>query len=232
MTLNTYQVVSTQRTASTLVNKFAISHNKIGYNEFFLGDYKLINNQIVKVSKLLRPAWSESYTAIKNKFEYLEQQKKENKHYSIKIFPYQLICLGFTEQIYNYLKDYKIITINRPCFDSFLSNCYKKATKGRFGHITINDIPEIVEFTISKKEVNYFLNRWLLERNFISTLNPITLNYSDLTIPYLQSLFNTDYVPSTIPINLNYECMVTNLYEIKEYFNNRLKNLLQNNNIN
>ena len=71
----TYQVVASHRTGSSLLNHYAIDHNDgFGFHELFL---KQANTKIQSLR----------FASTEQKFEFLESHKKQDTHFSIKIFP-------------------------------------------------------------------------------------------------------------------------------------------------
>lgn len=50
-------------------------------------------------------------------------------------------------------------------------------------------------------------------------LNSFCIDYNELTVSNLQKFFNTQYKPDTIPHNIDYTKFVSNLEDVREYFN-------------
>lgn len=208
----TYQVVASHRTGSTLLNSFCINHNEgFGFSELFL---------------------SPSYThmsfldlaSTEEKFNFLEHYKKKDIHFSIKIFPKRLIDEGYEDRLYNYLDGYKILTIRRNPFDSFLSESYQKATSWQFGHrkLAHGKSPEkLLEhpFEIDYNDVKDFVEKWNINYEFVKRLNVHKIyDYSELTIDNLQRVFNTNYTPDIIPHDIDYVKHIKNFKYVKEIF--------------
>lgn len=201
-----YQVVASHRTGSTLLNDYALHYyDRIGFHELFLEDpsYKFV-----------------SHMTTEEKFEFLEYYKKQNIHFTFKTFPYKIIYEGYGERLYDFLKDYKILTIDRNPWDAFLSQSYQEycgwATSHRWPGV---DFVEVNSFEIDITKIRHFCTKWKIDFNFIKRLNPYnTFKYEDLTINNLQKYFNTNYESRIRPSNINYESLAINLKEAREIF--------------
>jgi hypothetical protein len=216
----TYQVVSSHRTGSTLLNLFCINNNEgFGFSELFLEP------------SYTRMSFLDS-ASMEEKFEFLEYYKKKDIHFSIKIFPKKIIDRGYEEKLYNYLDGYKILTIRRDPFDAFLSESYQKATNWKIAHRkTIHGkTPDTLleqPFEIDYDSVNGFIDKWNVNYGFVKKLNVHkTFDYHELTINNLQQYFNTNYAPDIIPHNIDYEKYVKNLKSVREYFNEQVCSIL------
>lgn len=202
----TYQVVASHRTGSTLLNDYALhNHNRFGFHELFLDEPS---------SKLLENLTTEE------KFDFLEYYKKQDIHFTTKIFPYKVISEGYEDRLFDYLKDYKILTIDRDPWDAFLSHSYQDACNWKSTHRWpgINFI-ELNSFHIKIYKLKHFCNKWKTDFNFIKRLDVHhTFLYEDLTINNLKKYFNTNYESPVRPSNLDYKSLAINYNEAKELF--------------
>jgi len=209
----TYQVVGTPRTGTTLLNHFSIHHNNnIGFNEF-LSDYSR--------SELQKDF--QSYT-IADKFKYLKMNKEKDVHFSIKIFPYRLVSEGWEKDLLDYLKDYKILTIDRDPFDACISFCYQIHSKWKHSHRRDYKFGIVDPFNIESRIIKAYVEMYKFDKFFLDDMCGTykCFNYEDLTIQNLQMFFDSDYIPSTQPINIDYQQYILNLKEVKETFYNEM----------
>jgi len=206
-----YQLVSSHRTGSSLLNSFCVNENDgFGFSEIFLDpSYASIS--------ILR------YGTVEEKFEFLEYYKSKVIHFSIKIFPAKILYqdLKYKKLLTSYLQDYKIVTIKRNPLDSFLSSCYQDETKWKIAHREKNKVPKIIpKFSIDLDKINIFCHKWNTDFNFIKSLDihHIFL-YENLTVAHLQKYFKTNFVPNTKPMNIDYRSLISNIDEVEEKFN-------------
>ena len=204
----TYQVVASHRTGSSLLNHYAIHHNDgFGFHELFL---KHANTEIQSLR----------FASTKQKFEFLESHKKQDTHFSIKVFPYKIISEGYESRLLDYLDGYKILTINRNPFDAFLSYAYQNHIKWATSHRLIKDnkFPN-VNFEIDCSLIKNFCDTHKIECKFIDKLDiHKTFEYSELTAPNLNKYFESKFKPFTSPSGVDYENLATNYAEAKELF--------------
>lgn len=204
----TYQVVSSPRAGSSLLNHYCIRHNDgFGFHELFL---KPANTEF----KFLQNASS------KQKFEFLEYYKKQDIHFSIKVFPHRIISEGYENRLLNYLDSYKILTINRDLFDMFLSYSYQDYTHWKLGHRTKdNEFASIDSFEINLDTIKLFCDQRKADLNFIGKLNVYkTFEYAELNILNLNKYFNIDFKPFTMPSGVDYKNIAINYNIAKEIF--------------
>ena len=208
----TYQVVASHRTGSTLLNWFCINDNDgLGFPEFFLDPSYTHLSYIDKMS-------------IEEKFEFLEYYKNKDVHFSTKIFPRRIIKQGYESRLKNYLDGYKILTIKRDPFDSFLSNQYQDSTDWKYAHRNNDSLSlPLKDFEIDLDKIKTFQKRWKTDHGFIEQLDVYKrFDYDDLTVSNLQRYFKTDYDPNLRPININYRKLIINFDEVKEVFDNEM----------
>jgi hypothetical protein len=209
----TYQVVASHRTGSTLLKSFCVDYNDgFGFSELFL-----------------EPAHTHmsflDLASMEEKFEFLEYYKKKDIHFSIKIFPKRIIDRGHEERLYNYLDGYKILTIRRDPFESFLSSEYQRATDWKIAHrkVVHGKRPENLiqqPFDIDYNDIDNFVKKWNVDYGFINKLEVYKIfDYNELTVSNLQKFFNTQYKPDIIPHNIDYTRYVSNLEDVRKYFN-------------
>lgn len=211
-----YQVVASHRTGSTLLNDYALHyHDNFGFNELFLD----------KSSHVVMKKYS-----TEEKFEFLEYYKSKDIHFTFKIFPYRVINQGYEDRLFEFLKGYKILTIERDPWDAFVSSSYQDYCKWKTPHrhkfwkgIYESDFIKLKSFDINTAKIKDFCNKWETDFCFINKLHlHHTFKYSDLTTQHLQKYFNNKYVSDLQPASLNYESLATNYTEAKELFNNAL----------
>ena len=208
----TYQVVASHRTGSSLLNHYAIDHNDgFGFHELFL---KQANTKIQSLR----------FASTKQKFEFLESHKKQDTHFSIKIFPYKIITEGYESRLLDYLDGYKILTINRNPFDTFLSYAYQNYTYWKNSHRLVEDNKFMeVSFKIDCSSIEKFCDELKATNKFINKLDiHNTFEYAELTAPNLNKYFNSKFKPFTSPSGVDYENLATNYAEAKEIFDNEM----------
>lgn len=205
-----YQVVSSHRTGSTVVNDYALNyHDMFGFNELFLSKPSPTTALFLK-----------DYS-IEEKFEFLEYYKSKDIHFTFKVFPYTLITQGYEQRLFDYLKGYNILTIERNPWDSFLSSAYQEECnwKTAHRHPGVNEFVELVSFKINTSMIKHFCEKWRIDFGFIDKLNPHHIfKYEDLTIENLQRYFNSKHTTTLKPCNLNYKSLATNYDKAKELF--------------
>ena len=202
----TYQVVASHRTGSSLLNDYALDyHDRVGFHEVFLDgpSYKFM-----------------AHLTIEEKFEFLEYYKKQDIHFTTKIFPYEIISKGYEERLFDYLKGYKILTIKRNPWDAFLSHSYQDFCGWKTSHRREgDDFIELQSFEIGLYKIKHFCKKWKTDFNFVQRLDiHHTFNYNDLTINNLKKYFNTTYDSPAKPSNINYEKIAINYRKAKELF--------------
>jgi hypothetical protein len=204
----TYQVVASHRTGSSLLNHYAIDHNDgFGFHELFL-----------------KPAITEMqglrFASTKQKFEFLEYYKKQDIHFSIKVFPCRVITEGYESRLLDYLDGYKILTINRNPFDTFLSCAYQSYTYWKNPHRLVEDNKFMeVSFKIDCSFIGKFCDELKATNKFINKLDiHNTFEYAELTAPNLNKYFESKFKPFTSPCGVDYKNLATNYAEAKELF--------------
>lgn len=160
------------------------------------------------------------FASIKQKFEFLEYYKKQDIHFSIKVFPRRVITEGYENRLFDYLEGYKILTINRNAFDGFLSYAYQDHTKWATTHRLVEDNNFIeVSFKIDCGLIKNFCDEIKATNKFIGKLDiHKTFEYSELTAPNLNKYFESKLKPPTSPSGVDYENLATNYAETKELF--------------
>jgi len=204
----TYQVVCSPRTGSSLLNYYCIRHNdSFGFHELFL-------NPANTDFKFLQTASS------KQKFEFLEYYKKQDIHFSIKVFPYRIISEGYENRLLDYLDGYKILTINRNSFDAFLSYAYQEYTNWKLSHRTKDDeFVKVDSFEINLDTIKHFCDRQKVDLNFIKKLDiHKAFEYSELNVPNLNKYFSNSFTPFTMPSGVDYKNIAVNYNKAKEMF--------------
>ena len=205
-----YQVVSSQRTGSTVLNDYALDcHDRFGFNELFLDNPHHPTALFIK-----------NYST-EEKFEFLEYYKSKDVHFTLKVFPNLLIKQGYEQRLFDYLKGYDILTIERNPWDAFLSLSYQNhcGWKTPHRHPDVDGFIELGAFDINTSIIKDFCEKWKIDFNFIDKLNPYhTFKYRDLTTEKLQRFFNSKHSTVLTPCSLNYKSLATNYTEAKELF--------------
>jgi len=222
----TYVVVGHKRTGTTYLMNYVYEHFDFKeYNfiaEFFLSSYYLDRNGSWHNLEL------EIYDKkqIDRKFNYFETLKDRENCHPFKIFPYNLIYYGYEERLKELLSGFKILTIRRDPFDSFLSCIYQNRTKWKNTHRCLFAAQHIEEFkfTIYRSEIDHYINEYKIEKNFIDNLNVFHIfEYKDITAKKLSSFFNIEKRKENfLPMNIDYKKLVINLEETEEKFRKRL----------
>jgi hypothetical protein len=213
-----YQVVGHARTGSTVLNHFAVEHNDgIGFNEYFNDG---------QTDKRTRGIF-DNEVSLYEKFKYLEYQMELGIHFSLKVFPVLVIKQGYENSLYEYLSNYKILTIKRNPFDSFLSLKFQDSTKWKFPHrlkFKNYQFCEPEPFSINRYEINGFIHSWKKNQDFIDKLNIYhTFDYDEITADNLYNFFGlSEYTWNGKKSNINYEEIVENIDEVKEIFYNEM----------
>lgn len=224
-----YQVIAKPRTGSSLLNLYTIEDNDgLGYSEFFLNRYLLLNQKVYvdETCDLTKSPWDSD--SVEEKFDYLNFYKKQDVHFAIKIFPYHLIRLGFEEQLRDYLQGYKLLTIDRDPFDQFLSFAHQSNTSWKQPHLyTPKDEAISKSYSVGKTSVLNFCERYHIETEFINSLEfTKRFDYNQINKEYLQQFFNTKYKPVWQPFDLDYISEIDNLREVMQWFNERISNVI------
>ena len=219
-----YVVVGHKRTGTTYLMNYVYKH--FGFEEhnfiaeFFLSRYYLDENG----------SWHKFKSKIYNKkqinrkFNYFEILKEQEKCHPFKIFPYNLIQGGYEERLKELLSGFKILTIRRDPFDSFLSYIYQNRTNWKNTHRCVFRTQHIEEFdyVIYKEEINLYINQYKIEKSFIDSLDIFhTFEYKDINTANLQNFFDIKINEHHSPLNVDYRKLVININEIeKEFYRN------------
>lgn len=210
----TYQVIASPRTGSTLLNRFAVEDNGLGFSEFFNENVDINLDWHKKIFK---------YHSIEEKLEYLEFYKSQDIHFSLKFFPHQVLIskpeLEF--RLIKFFDGYKNLTINRDPWASFLSLMYQHYTNWELSHniVGLNQTPEIKEYTLDLEWISEFIKIYKVNKNFTSRISIYKeFKYEELTIANLQKFFETRFDPLSRPMKLDYKSNAINIKEAKEIF--------------
>ena len=208
----TYQIVGSPRMGTSfLANMALIENNYVGLSEFFEPASESVLNKDF------------SHYTIDERFKYLEECKLKNIHYVLKIFPYKLISIGYKDQLVNYLKDYKILTINRNPFDACLSFCYQIHTRWKTPHRINNEFYISKPFNVKLRRVSDYVEMYKINTNFLREVNVFkSFEYQDLTVDNLETFFGVKNSTPLSPININYRDLILNLDQVEEVFNNEM----------
>ena len=205
-----YQVVSSQRTGSTVLNDYAlVYHDRFGFNELFLDKPNPITALFLK-----------DYST-EEKFEFLEYYKSEDVHFTLKIFPHRIIKQGYEQRLFDYLKGYDILTIERNPWDVFLSISYQDQCnwKSPHRHPDVKEFVELNWFEINTSNIKQFCEKWHTDLNFINRLTlHHTFKFKELTEYNLQKFFNNKHTSALKPVGLDYKSLATNYTKAKEIF--------------
>lgn len=205
-------------------------NNEFGNSEFFLDRHVLNRDNTHSVNFNTREVTLEN---VIRKFEYLENLKSRGIYYPIKIIPKNVIHFG--DEIENrfklYLKDFKVLTILRNPFDSYLSRSFQDSIDWKVSH--------------NKKDSGYselkptqfsplitpenFIKQWLNESRFIFDINPHHIfKYEDINTKYLNNYFGFTINNSMKPMNINYKNLVINYNKVYDDFHFVLERKMKN----
>jgi hypothetical protein len=222
----TYVVVGHKRTGTTyLMNYVYEAFGFKEYNfiaEFFLSSYYL--DESGSWHNLGLKIYDKKQ--IDRKFNYFETLKDQNACHPFKIFPYNLIQYGYKERLKELLSGFKILTIQRDPFDSFLSYIYQNRLDWKNTHRRLFRTQHIEEFKfiIDEPEINHYINHYKVEKNFINNLDIFyTFEYEDITSKNLSLFFNIEKKKEIyLPMNIDYKKLLTNLEETEKKFRKKL----------
>lgn len=209
----TYQVIASPRTGSTILNRFAVEDNGLGFSEFF--------NEDVDINLDWHKGLFKHYS-IEEKLDYLEFYKAQDIHFSLKLFPHQVLISNpqVESRLIKFFDGYKNLTINRDPWDSFLSLMYQHYTNWEIPHKHGDEQLETVEFTIDLTWVKEFVKIYKVNKNFVSKISVYKeFNYDEeISLPDLQKFFKTYFDPVMRKMQLDYKSKAINIKEAKEMF--------------
>lgn len=217
----THVIVGHKRTGTThLVQYLYELHKFKSWNfisEFFL-DTNYLSEDGIWLNDLLNLNADQQ---IKRKFNYFELLKENNSCHPFKVLPYSLINQGYESRLENLLNGFKIITIERDPFDSFLSHVYQDKTCWNTPHRIIKSNQDIKEFkfSINFLEIKSYLEKYKIEKQFIEKLDIFhTFKYEDLHSQHLEDFFGFKIKPLHAPMNIDYRSLVTNIDCVEKKF--------------
>lgn len=221
---NGYIAVCPHRTGSTFLAEYI--KNLYGGNgafEFLLDWWILNEDGSHTYDKTISPSSVSSHTLLK-KLDYLEQKKLRNEHFPIKIIPNSIRGCGrvIENRLTNYLKDYKILTIARNPWDSFMSFLYQTKTNWELSHKRIND-PKFerknIYYEIKEYDILQYATIWWYDIKFICEIEPYhVFNYEDLNTKTLNDFFGKEIKSSMLPLDINYKEHIINYDEARAMF--------------
>tara|TARA_B110000208_G_scaffold164334_2_gene201809 strand:+ start:120 stop:854 length:735 start_codon:yes stop_codon:yes gene_type:complete len=223
--MSEYRVVCMQRTGSTfLTNYIKKFYNVKSEFEFLLDSHVLHNDGTLTYDKSLRYTGA-SLDRVLKKLDYLDETKLSEFNFQLKIIPNSTMKLGIENRLTNYLKGYKILTIARNPWDSFMSMQYQRETnwevthnKRAFNSVKYN---KDVRYTIKEKDIIWYATKWWYDIKFISSLEPYhVFDYEDLSAESLNKFFGKHIHPSHWPLGIDYKELVLNYDEAYTIFNN------------
>jgi hypothetical protein len=222
----TYVVVGHRRTGTTYLMDYVCAQsnfNKVeSINEFFLDRNYLSLNGDWNTLKIETPTKKQ----IERKFNYFEILKEENMCHPFKVIPYKIILDGYEKRLYDLLNGFKLLTIRRDPFDSFLSYIYQNRTNWKNTHRRLFRTQHIEEFKfiIYEPEIDHYINQYKIKKNFINKLDIFhTFEYEDLTPKNLSSFFNIKKNKENyLPMNIDYRRLIINLEDIEKKFRKKL----------
>jgi hypothetical protein len=217
----TYVVVGHQRTGTTYLMDYVRAQsnfNKVKFtNEFFLDRNYLSLNGDWNTLKIETPTKKQ----IERKFNYFEILKEENMCHPFKVIPYKIILDGYEKRLYDLLNGFKLLTIERNPFDTFLSWVYQNKTNWIHSHKHINEDLKLEKnsFDVDILNINYYLKRYEIEKKFISKLNLFhTFKYEELTEENLKIFFNIKNASKKIPMDIDYRSCIKNIDFVEKKF--------------
>lgn len=208
-----YCVVAMQRTGSSLLNEYVYQANdRFGSYEFFLDKEVLHSDGAHSLDHNLTTITLEN---VLRKFDYLEDLKSKDVYFPIKVIPKHVIKFGdeIENRLKDYLNDFKILTILRNPFDTYLSQSFQESiawkvphNKNGLDYDKLNPTP-----FYSNIDIEYFISVWLNESRFIFETEPYhVFKYEDINIEHLNNYFNISLNPSLKPMNIDYKSLLIN----------------------
>lgn len=223
--MSEYRVVCTHRTGSTFltsyIEKFYSAKSQF---EFLLPRHILHDNGTITTNIACDQDKPSSGDVLK-KLDFLDKKKFHNENFQVKIIPNTTAELGIENRLTNYLKGYKILTIARNPWDSFMSTQYQRETnwevthnKRAFNSVKYN---KDIRYTIKEKDIIWYATKWWYDIKFISSLEPYhVFDYEDLSAESLNKFFGKHIHPSHWPLGIDYKELVLNYDEAYTIFNN------------
>lgn len=206
-----YQIVAYPRTGSTyltFINHKYNQQNNIpteNVHEFFLSRYQLNDDWYDLDMDRDWRITDESVIIDKIKFLF-----KTKNYFSLKFIP-ETINPRFHYDIFTYLQDYDIITINRNPFDAFLSYVYQVKTNWKQSHG--GSTPLLDNLNINRFDIIGYLNTWRVNRFFIDSCKiRYTFNYDTLA-EEAQDFFGIDTNVDINPMKIDYRTLVNDNVE-------------------
>lgn len=218
--MSEYRVVCMQRTGSTfLTNYMQKFYNVKSEFEFLLDSHVLHNDGTLTYDKSLRYTGA-SLDRVLKKLDYLDETKLSELNFQLKIIPNSTMELGIENRLTNYLKGYKILTIARNPWDSFMSIQYQKETNWEYAHNVHQGIePRKIHYTIKEKDIIRYAINWWYDVKFISNLEPHVFDYEDLSAESLNEFFGKQVKPDHWPLGIDYKELILNYDEAYTIFN-------------
>jgi len=147
-----------------------IDKNVITLGEYFQQQYYIDNEKICYESSGYANGRDEA-----NKINFL---KRYPNKYSFKFIPHT-VPEKFRSDIFEYLNNCNLLTIERDPFDMFLSHTYQKKTEWKQSHGATKPLLDKLEINI--KDIKYFIKIWNENRKFINSCQIYhTFNYNNL----------------------------------------------------
>jgi len=226
--MSEYRVVCTHRTGSTFlasyIEKFYSTKSQF---EFLLARHILHDNGTITadITRDHRPPYRPPLADVLKKLDFLDKKKFHNEQFPVKIIPNTTAELGIENRLTKYLKGYKILTIARNPWDSFMSMQYQRETnwevthnKRAFNSVKYN---KDIRYTIKEKDIIWYATKWWYDIKFISNLEPYhVFDYEELNTETLNKFFGKHIQTPHRPLGIDYKELVLNYDEAYTIFNN------------
>lgn len=224
--MSEYCVVCTHRTGSTFLTRYMQSFYGIENPfELLLARHILHDNGTI-TSDYSNDQVKPRLEDVLKKLDFLDKKKLSNNNFQVKIIPNSTIDLGIEDRLTNYLKGYKILTIARNPWDSFMSMQYQRETNWEVTHnkLSRNTVkPKDIRYSISEKDIIWYATKWWYDIKFISNLEPYhVFNYEDLNTESLNKFFGKQIIETEWALGIDYKELVLNYDEAYTEFSKHL----------
>ena len=216
-----YRLVCTHRTGSTFLTNYIEKFYSVKSEYEFLLDRHILHDDGTITNNNTAAPNGLSIGAVLKKLDYLEATKLGGVNFQVKIIPNMTAEFGIENRLTNYLKGYKILTIARNPWDSFMSLSYQQKTNWEVTHNRHEGIqPRKIHYRIEKKDIIDYAASWWYDIKFISNLEPYhVFDYEDLNTEVLNKFFDKQIETDHWPLGIDYKELVLNYDEAYTIFN-------------
>jgi len=241
-------LLTMQRVGSTLTYLYMAAHNRKFYNaeKYQLGEmlgpgWPDRMNKFRNLDRYKTHQWRQFYDRFCNKdfdfsingrVKFLNDMERENKKFSIKVMVDHIDKNNIWPWFQDYTKDKSVIVLRRKdLFRTILSTCVQYEIGWNYTHdrgdSELYSVLKSHPITLSKFEgsTHNIIKFDLLLQQYIENNNCTELLYEDLSHDFLQKYFDLDDsdVKKVLEFKsysyIDYEKYITNIEEVKDYFN-------------